>query len=189
MQRGANAMPCVILAGGQGRRIGGAKAFVTLGQKPLWRHVADRIAPQVGALAVNAPDGVFDLPVLPDALPGLGPLSGILTAMDWAASLGAPRVVTVAVDTPFLPRDLVMRLTTVDAPVVMAETADGLQGTCALWAVQLAPDLRAALQDGLRKVTEWSTAQSAQTVRFEGTPPPFFNINTQADLAQAEAWL
>jgi molybdopterin-guanine dinucleotide biosynthesis protein A len=42
--------------------------------------------------------------------PACGPLGGILTALDWAQGLGAARVLTVAVDTPFLPADLVERL-------------------------------------------------------------------------------
>jgi molybdopterin-guanine dinucleotide biosynthesis protein A len=40
------------------------------------------------------------------------PLGGILTALDWAQGLGEARVLTVAVDTPFLPADLVERLAT-----------------------------------------------------------------------------
>ena len=39
----------LILAGGQGRRMGGVdKAQVLLGARPLLSHVTDRLAPQVG---------------------------------------------------------------------------------------------------------------------------------------------
>jgi hypothetical protein len=117
----------VILAGGQGRRIGGRKAFVALGGRPLVAHAIDRLGPQVSRLALNAsPDPAFDvfgLPVLPDTLPDHGPLAGILAAMDWAESEGQAQVVTVAVDTPFLPSDLVARL-------VAAACAGGLCRNC-----------------------------------------------------------
>ncbi|MEJ6395723.1 NTP transferase domain-containing protein [Gymnodinialimonas sp. 2305UL16-5] len=181
--------PGVILAGGAGRRIGGNKAEVLLAGRPLWRHVADRVQPQVQDLVVNALAPLGPLGAIPDTIPDLGPLGGILTALDWAIAQGAERVLTVAVDTPFLPRDLVAGLAEVEGDIAMAETADGAHGTTALWDVRLAGDLRAALAAGTRKVTAW-TADRAALVRFEGTdPPPFFNVNTQADLSKAERWL
>jgi len=192
-------LPCVILAGGAGRRIGGAKPFVPLGGKPLIGHVIARVAPQCGALAINGNDPAeawaahgVRLPLVPDAadLRGLGPLAGIWAAMDWAAAAGAQRVLTVPVDTPFLPGDLVDRLAAVDAPIALAQTADGLHGTCGLWSVALRAELRAALLSGARKVTEFTAAHGAVGVPFaEGVPPPFFNVNRPEDLEAAEAFL
>ncbi|MBF9058903.1 molybdenum cofactor guanylyltransferase [Rhodobacterales bacterium HKCCSP123] len=185
----------VILAGGGGRRIGGDKPFVALAGRPLVAHVVARLAPQCRALAVNAaPDprlAALGLPVIPDGdAGGLGPLSGILAAMDWAASQGASRVLTAPVDTPFLPGDLAAGLSSLDAPIVLARTADGLQGTCGLWSVSLRDALSAALAAGTRKVTEFTAAQGAESVLFpEGDPPAFLNVNRPGDLARAEACL
>ncbi len=190
MQLDEDAIPGVILAGGQGRRIGGSKATVVLGGQPLWRHVVTRIGPQVSALAINATDGFEGYRVLRDEVPGLGPLGGILAALIWARRLGARRVLTVAVDTPFLPLDLVKRLSGPSAPVVMAQTSDGVHATTAIWDAGLADRLEAALTSGTRKVTDWAMSQAAARVPFADTvPPAFFNINTAEDLAQAEAWL
>lgn len=190
MQSGGANISAVVLAGGQGRRIGGGKAHVLLAQKPLWRHVAERIAPQVKALAVNAPEVFKGYATVADTLPGLGPLSGILAAMHWAQSQGAARVLTAAVDTPFLPADLGRRLNAVNAPVVMARTSDGVHGTTALWDVSLAQDLEVFLRGGGRKVTAWAMGHQVVHVDFpDATPPPFFNVNTPEDLAQAEAWI
>lgn len=179
-------IPAVILAGGQGLRIGGGKAEVLLGGVPLRRHVRGRLAST--RVAVNGV-GVFgEHEVIADEVPGLGPLGGVLAAMVWAERIGAERVLTVAVDTPFLPLDLAERLGAVDARIVVAETSDGKHGTTALWDVSLAAELREALEQGVRKVTVF--AETAVAVRFEDThPPPFFNVNTAEDLAQAEAWL
>jgi molybdopterin-guanine dinucleotide biosynthesis protein A len=180
----------VILAGGQGRRIGGDKARVRLAGRPLWAHVVQRLEGQVSRIAINGTGDFGSYPVISDAVPGQGPLGGILTAMDWAAGQGAARVLTVAVDTPFLPADLVARLTAAPGPIAIARTPDGLHGTTALWDVTLADSLRAALAQGTRKVTDWTKAIGVSPVDFPAaTPPPFFNINTQDDLAQAEAWL
>jgi molybdopterin-guanine dinucleotide biosynthesis protein A len=48
--------------------------------------------------------------------------------------------------------------------------------------------LRAALEDGLRKVVIWTDRHDAAQVVFEGVGfDPFFNVNTPDDLALAEA--
>jgi len=114
----------------------------------------------------------------------------VWAAMDWAAAQGFDAVLTAPVDTPFLPADLVARLTTAQASIALAETADGLHGTCGLWSVDLRHALRAALEQGQRKVTEFTADHGAVGVRFDDTqPPPFFNVNRPEDLAQAEHWL
>ena len=197
----SNALPGVILAGGLARRMGGGdKGLRRLQGRPLLSHVIDRLAPQVTALALNAngpPERFhgFGLTVLPDPVTGfVGPLAGILAAMDWAAGLGADRVVTAAADTPFLPRDLVARLTRAvqgrDLPLALAATA-GPEGQMrhppfGLWPVALRNDLRQALSDGTRKVTQWADQHGAGAAVFPAAPvDPFFNINTPADLDRA----
>ena len=45
----------VVLAGGMGRRMGGVdKGLVLLDGEPMVAHVLERLAPQVGALVINA---------------------------------------------------------------------------------------------------------------------------------------
>jgi molybdopterin-guanine dinucleotide biosynthesis protein A len=49
----------VVLAGGQGRRMGGVdKGLVELAGRPLVARVIERLAPQVGALLINANQNV-----------------------------------------------------------------------------------------------------------------------------------
>lgn len=184
--------PAVVLAGGAGRRIGGGKPFVRLAGRPLVSHVLARVAAQSRAIAINAPapDGFedFGCPVLPDDTPGLGPLGGILAALRWARTEGAREVLTVAVDTPFLPLDTVARLRCARARAAFAETADGAHATTGLWAVDLADPLSDALDRGLRKVRDWTAEIGAVPVRFDDADA-FFNVNTADDLQRAEARL
>jgi molybdopterin-guanine dinucleotide biosynthesis protein A len=183
--------PAMILAGGAGSRIGGGKPFVTLGGRPLLAHVLARIEGQSGACAINGCGAGFEpfgLPVLPDARPGLGPLGGMLTAMRWAAGLGAAQVLTVAVDTPFLPLDLVARLRAAGAEAAFAVTEDGAHATTGLWSVDLADPLADALDRGLRKVRDWTAEIGAVPVHFDDAGA-FFNVNTPEDLRLAEARL
>lgn len=189
MRSGDAATVGVILAGGAGRRIGGRKAFVALAGRPLLAHVVDRLAPQVTRLAVNAaPDpgfAAFGLPVLPDPRPDCGPLGGILAALDWAEGLGESRVITAAVDTPFLPTDLVRRLAASTAPAAYASTPEGPHPTTAIWTVGLRSELGRALESGVRKVRDWAAAIEAEAIAFDA-PEAFMNVNTSADLRRAE---
>lgn len=173
--------------------MGGAdKALLCLGGRPLLAHVLDRLRPQVEAMLISAngdPDrlAAFGCPVIRDLQPQ-GPLSGILTALTRAADLGATHVVSVPVDTPFLPYDLVARLRAAPRGLAMARTPDRLHPATAIWPVALAPDLAAFLAAGEAKVTRFTDAHHAAIAEFADAAA-FLNLNTPADLAAAEAAL
>ncbi|WP_370049556.1 MULTISPECIES: molybdenum cofactor guanylyltransferase MobA [Salipiger] len=201
----------VILAGGLATRMGGGdKGLLEIGGAPLLRRVIDRLEPQVAGVALNANGDAdrfagYGLPVLPDSVSGFpGPLAGVLAGLDWAAEQGADSIVTVAADTPFFPCDLVpqLLLAAEDAPHPLALACTPRSGeealksgggkrinrhpTFGLWPVALADDLRAALEDGLRKVVLWTDRHGAREALFPAEPfDPFFNVNTPEDLARA----
>lgn len=186
----------VILAGGQGRRMGGAdKALLRLGGRTLLDRAEERLGPQVAdmALSVAGDPARFDtaMPMLSDPVEGFaGPLAGVLAALDWAAGQRADHVVSVAVDTPFFPEDLVPRLLLAsegrDPRLALAETTR-LHPAFGLWPVSLRGALRQALDRGEHKVGRWAEDHDAARARFPvGAFDPFLNINTPEDLAQAE---
>jgi molybdenum cofactor guanylyltransferase len=187
----------VILAGGQSRRMGGAdKAFLPLAGKPLIQHVLDRLSPQVGGVVLSANGdparfAVLGQPVVADASPQ-GPLSGILAALRHVEGSGVTHLASAPVDTPFLPADLVARLSQAasDAPegLALARTSDGDHPVCALWPLGLAPALAAFLSAGGAKVTRFTDAHGAARADFPD-PRAFLNLNTPEDLAAAEALL
>lgn len=183
-----------ILAGGEGRRLGGQdKARVMLAGRWLGAHVATRIAPQVTNLVVVARGdparlALLDLPVIADGIPGgAGPLAGLLGALDHAVETGADAVLTVSVDTPFLPADLCQRLQQAigDRPAAIAVAGRRRHPVCGLWRVALRDLLRAALAGGLRRVDDLANGIGAAEARFDD-PDAFFNINTPQDLHDAE---
>ncbi|MFD1881828.1 molybdenum cofactor guanylyltransferase MobA [Paracoccus pacificus] len=185
----------LVLAGGLGRRMGGRdKALIPLAGRPMIAHVIDALSPQCAALAISANGdpqrfGAFGLPVLPDPLPDHpGPLAGLLAGMEWAAGNGFSRIVTSPVDTPQPPGDLVARLSSVDAAVVLPRgmTADGsrLHPTSGLWRCDLAPLLRLALDRGVRKVRVFADMVGFAQVAFPGDEP-FANLNTPEAI---ESW-
>ena len=194
----------VILAGGRATRMGGGdKGLRMLGGQSLMDRVIARLAPQCGAMALNANGdparfGDLGLPVLSDSLPDHpGPLAGVLAGLDWAAQMGVPAIVTAAADTPFFPNDLVARLQAAAGPsgLALAASPDDTgrmqrQPTFGLWPVDLRDELRAALLGGLRKIVLWTDQHHAGTAEFSPQPyDPFFNINRPEDIAAAEALL
>lgn len=185
----------VILAGGRATRMGGGdKAMLPLGGKPLLWHVIERLIPQVDAGVLNANgDPVrffgFGLPVVADADPDFaGPLAGILAGMRWAQTEKpqSTHIVTVASDTPFFPENLAERL--MSEGISIAASATGPHWVFGSFPIALAFDLEKIIASGSRKVADWVARHPHRLVEFEATDiDPFFNINTPADLEQAEA--
>ena len=182
---------------------GGDKSLRLLGDRPLLRHVIDRVRPQVAALVLNANGdpgrfAAFGLPVVADSVPDFaGPLAGILAGLDWAAGNrpDCSHVLSVATDAPFLPPDLAARLAAgmTDAGADLACAASGGQPhpVIGLWPVRLREALRHALVDeGIRKVDLWTGRYRLATVEFPDQPvDPFFNANRPEDLERAAALL
>lgn len=194
----------LLLAGGQSRRMGGGdKALRLLGGIALLDRVIERLRPQVAALVLNAngdPERFtrFDLPVVPDSVPGFaGPLAGVLAGLDWTAAHrpDCAFVVSVATDAPFLPADLVARfaeeLEEAHGDLACAASGGRSHPVFGLWPVRLREDLRRALaEEGIRKVDLWTARHQLVTVPFADRPvDPFFNANRPEDFAAAAALL
>lgn len=196
----SNGVVGVILAGGLARRMGGGdKCLLEVGGRSLLAHVVDRTGPQVKDIVLNAngdPErfAPFGLPVAADVVPDFaGPLAGVLTGMDWARvhHPDCSWLVSVAADTPFLPRDLVGRLLRAaqsqQAPLAVACSAGRRHPVFGLWSTALINDLRTAVVDeGVRKIVAWTDRYPLARVDFcDNAVDPFFNINTAEDLKEA----
>lgn len=188
----------VLLAGGRSQRLGGGdKCLKKLGETTLLARAQERASGQVGdlILSANGDHGRFreaGLPVVADLAPGhAGPLAGLLSAMVWTAAMrpSASHVVTFPTDTPFFPRDLVLRLCEgAGADCAIAEAGGRSHPAFGLWPVALRLPLRDFLDRGERRAMLWATAQKARPVSFDTGPEDlFFNINTPDDLAVAAA--
>lgn len=109
----------VILAGGQSRRMGESKAAMMFGDEPLLARVARRLSSGVDELVVIGPQSLVPLApsarVVEDALPEIGPLGGLYTALTATRSA---RIFLVACDMPFVCPGLVQ------AMLALAETRD-----------------------------------------------------------------
>ena len=196
----------LILAGGLGRRMGGGdKPLLPVGGMPMLARVIERLRPQVERLVLNANGdparfAQYGLPVVADTIEGFaGPLAGILAGMRWSlAHVPAARhIATVSSDAPFLPTDLVARLSSeiADRPdaISLARSGGDVHPVIGLWPVALADDLEAWLAAGTRKVLVWVDRHPSAQVDFPQIEiggrriDPFFNANTPEELAAARA--
>ena len=193
----------VVLAGGRSSRMDGRdKALLPLGGETLTGRAVRRLSVQVPLLALSANGDAarFCLAGVDIVADGddsrSGPLAGILAGLRWAA-MQLPRpgaLLSVAVDAPFFPPDLAARLAAAtDKPDIIAVAACGgaRHPTFALWPLTVASALTDFLAKGGRKVGAFIEAQPHLVVDFPAPKDfdPFFNINTPADLAEAEATL
>lgn len=188
----------VILAGGLARRMGGGdKGLRLVGEERVMDRLVRRISPQVVGLAVNANDDParfadLGLPVVPDTVPGRpGPLAGVIAGLDWAAvhPSRATWIVTVPGDCPFVPPDLVARLHEGRGTAELACAASGgwTHPVVGLWPLSIRDALRAAVQDGMRKIDAFTARYATPAVEWPVNPvDPFFNVNTPDDLAEAD---
>jgi molybdopterin-guanine dinucleotide biosynthesis protein A len=187
-------IPAVILAGGRSQRLGGGdKCLLALDERSILAHVIAALLPQAGEMLINSNSApaLFDavgLPVRADVLPGrLGPLAGIHTAMVWARERGAKEVLTVPADTPFLPGDLVARLSAAceAGEAAIAASQGELHPVIGLWPCALAERLEDHLAKEVYRVRAWLGRIDYAVVDFEGEVDPFWNINTPDDLQLA----
>jgi len=178
---------------------GGDKVLLTVNGLTLLDRAAQRLAPQCGGVIINANGdvsrfGTLSHPIVPDSIEGhLGPLAGILTALEWSAAHrpAIEWVVSVPGDTPFIPPDLVRRLHDArlhaERPIACASSGAQVHFAVGLWPVSLQHDLRQALlEKDIRSIRDWAGLHGYAQASWPITPAdPFFNINTPNDLAEA----
>ena len=184
----------IILAGGQGRRMGNVdKGLQLLRGKPMVQHVLERFAPQVDEVLINANQNLdayakFSHQVVPDDIGGfVGPLAGLHRGLSTAQH---DLVATVPCDSPFLPLDLIARLYAAlddqKADLAVARTGNQPHPVFCLTRKSVLPGLTAFLQSGGRKIDAWYVALKIVEVQFEDEPEAFSNINTAQELRTFE---
>jgi molybdopterin-guanine dinucleotide biosynthesis protein A len=177
-----------VLVGGRSSRMGRDKALLPFRGVTLAQFVAAEVAAACGsATLVGDPEtyGGLGFPTIPDALPGQGPLGGIVTALRHSASQWN---VIVACDMPGISAEFVWEILAAaeasGADVLVPAGPEGRpEPLCAAWNRRALPPLEAALEGGVRKLTDalqelraaaWNVAQVTH----------FANVNTPEDWAR-----
>ena len=182
---------------------GGDKCLKLLHGQTLVSRIIERVSPQVSGLILNANGNddrfsEYKLPVVPDSSnERLGPLAGILAGMEWIANNqnDTDWMATFPGDAPFIPENFVSRCLANafknESQIVCAESGGRTHPVCALWRVDLADDLRTAMErEGARKIDLWTSRHKTNQESFATDPfDPFFNINRTEDLDRAALYL
>jgi len=178
----------IVLAGGQGRRMGGVdKGLQPLRGRAMIEWVLERLEPQVAEILINANQNrdtyaKYGHRVVPDEIGGFaGPLAGLHAGLKAAAH---PLVLTVPCDSPFLPTDLVSRLqaSLTGKDLAVAKTGEQPHPVFALMKRQVRESLEAFLASGGRKIDAWYAALEVVEVSFDDEADAFRNINTLEEL-------
>ncbi|HVM75635.1 MAG TPA: molybdenum cofactor guanylyltransferase [Candidatus Saccharimonadales bacterium] len=184
-----------VQAGGGSTRFGRDKALIELGGRTMLARTTELVAEVCGSAHIVAPRGKYpEAPaVVADQYPGEGPLGGIVTALsvtpagDWA--------LIVSCDMPFLTVEFLGELRRCaersDKQVVVPRSVNGLEPLCAAWKREALPEVRAAFDAGIRKVTEAMKRLPMEVLdenfwkRFDSKGRLFWNMNTPGDFEEA----
>ena len=185
---------CIILAGGEGRRVNGQdKGLVLYKGKPLIEHVVEAISPQVDDIVISANRNLdsyqqyADKVVNDDQSDYMGPLAGINACLPHCRH---PLTMIVACDLPLLPDDLVNRLYDAltesdEAATISIATVENRHQLTLLVRTELQSSIKQRLSDHRLKLIEWVESQQYKTVAFDGQARAFSNLNTLAQLGEA----
>ncbi|WP_033068704.1 molybdenum cofactor guanylyltransferase MobA [Thalassospira australica] len=184
----------LVLAGGEGRRMGGNKPFRAFGDTTLIAHVIDVARSQCSHVMISSNAGAdafgdYDVPVVADVPePGQGPLGGVMAGLN-ALPNGIEWLMTFPVDCPVVPLDMVGRLLTVaegvGAKAAYASHADRDHYLSSIWHRDATKVIADFLANDNRRVRGPLQALDAPRVVFEDRVAglePFTNVNTPDDL-------
>lgn len=187
----------VILAAGRSSRMGSVnKVQSVLAGRTLLEHAVTKLTPQVDILLVNGDKNLCGDGAIADKVEGFkGPLMGLYSALLSDKLSSAQYLMMAPCDGPFIPENLVAALyreiSATDADIACVRYQGFAQPTFSLWHKRVTPVVEQALlvkmNGGFKPLLEG--LNSVYLDWPEQVINPFFNINTQDDLAEAERLL
>jgi molybdopterin-guanine dinucleotide biosynthesis protein A len=182
-----NKVSCIILAGGEGKRVGGVdKGLLEYKGKRLIEHVIKAVSPQVDDLVISANRNTehyrcyTDKVISDETTQYLGPLAGISAAL---AHCKHDRVLIVPCDTPFLPQDIIEKFLSArpGADIYIAEAVNKLQPVMLIHK-NLHNSIRQSLEEEERRLMFWVRSQHPVIISFP-VEAAFKNFNHSDDFA------
>jgi molybdopterin-guanine dinucleotide biosynthesis protein A len=186
----------VVLAGGRGSRMGEPKAWLRLEHRPILDWLLSRMRWPGPTMLVSAPSvahppgcELFDCELV-DPVDGVGPLRGILTALN---GLSTPMATVVTVDMPGVTMEALAWIvqTLADRPQlcgvmcrVRTRDSERVEPFPAAFRAGAASKIAGWLESGNRSVQRLCSneAFSALEVPAEWSAETWINLNTRADL-------
>ena len=186
----------VILAGGKSKRFGQDKSEVKLGDKTLLEHTLHKIKSKFNKIIIVSNRKVLkNYTIIEDCIDGqLGPLVGVLSAMKYIKknNFSYNWVATFPCDTPFFDIYIIEEFFKVsklnDSLLYFVKSKEKRHNIFGLWSLKLIETLeKDIIQNNYRKVEKWANKVGVKIINasYDGEDP-FFNINKQEELIEAE---
>ncbi len=188
----------VVLAGGKPQRFGEDKCQVKLGDKLLINYILSEIIDEFKEVLLISNNKIKynhsnKISLVEDLKKGLGPLRGILTAMQWIKKNNESYkwILTFPSDTPFFKKqhlnNFLEEIKGYEGQLFFINSNDTRHNIFGLWSIDLLDRLEKDLDNGERKVEIWANKIGVKSInmKFENKDP-FFNINTKEDLIKEE---
>ena len=176
-----------ILAGGKSSRLGTDKALLLVHNEPLLFRIKKLIGPfckTVGISGYNAEYVDFNIRMVPDLYPGIGPISGIISSLKHSTTEWN---LLVSVDTPFINEELIQSLIaqTGQYDCIIPEHNGGIEPLIGLYNRQILPQLEETINQGdyklQRVLSKLNTHYLDCNILVQKYPRLFFNINRPED--------
>ena len=187
----------IILAGGKGIRLGRNKGMARLNGRHLIEYVIDNLQACCDEVLISSNSDQcreFGLPVVADIYPAKGPMAGIHACL--SASSNVHNVV-ISVDTPFAGPEFIHYLLENREDALIAAPwyeKDHYEPLCAYYNQGAVPYMEEFFARGNFKLPDLFRAIPFMPLKITDDdtifhPMLFHNINTEADLVQAEEYL
>mgnify|MGYP001325965682 CR=1 FL=1 len=189
-----NNLSAVILAGGQGQRMGGRdKGLVEFRDRPMIGHTVELVRPHVDSLIIscnrNEPryQTLADKTVVDPLDDFQGPLAGILAGLSVCET---ELLLVLPCDTPLLSDELLARLfaAAADKPDYITVLAEGDEWhpLHSVIPAKHSADLERWLEGGQRAVQRWMRTHPFQLVDISDLSEQLYNLNTPQELTDRE---
>lgn len=192
----------VVLVGGLSRRFGEKKALVGLAGRPMAGWALEALRPHTERVGVVGSDpgvaSALGVPGRADRMPGLGPLGGVVTALEWAREEGLEGAFVLACDLPLVGGEVVAGILQAWPPGFPAAIPRspgklGFEPLCAAYGVEALPKILALANGGPRAMAEvvahLEVAWVSPSENPERLRDTFLNVNTRRDWERAEQLL
>ncbi len=187
---------CIVLAGGEGKRLGIEKAFLRIGDRTLIEGILEKMA-RIGdevIIVTNSPQryGYLGVRLVGDVYPGKGALGGIYSGLKVARHHHS---LVVACDMPFLDPKLLryMILLSPGQDVVIPRIGELTEPLHAIYSKRCLQPIECLLATGSLKIIDFFPEVRVRYVEeqeiklLDPQCLSFFNINTPADLERARS--
>lgn len=190
-----------VLAGGESRRYGRPKALALMGGQPMARWALNALGAHfslrglIGTRPIVARS--FGVPNRRDVLEGLGPLGGVITALEWARETGLRGAFILSCDMPLVDARLIGKILDCRGPrggaLLPASPGPlGYEPLCGAYDISVLDPARELARTGPHSMKSLLDTIDHQLVSMEDlggedvVSTAFINVNTIRDGMRAE---